>query len=115
MNPTSPTTIPYLPDDISLLAVRSHAAIRPRHSAHDTPAWSDPDVRAVRRAVKTWLAHYDGLHPGHAYAVPVREVLATLRRDPRVTAPPAVVLANALNTDAIEVVTQRSHTIKAAS
>ena len=114
MNPKSPTAVPFLPDDVELLAVYSAAAIRPRRTARGTPAWTDPDVRAVRRAIKTWLRHYDGLHPG-AYAVPVREVLAALRRNPRVTSPPAVVLATALNTDAVEVVTQRSHALKAAS
>ncbi|WP_344329830.1 hypothetical protein [Aeromicrobium halocynthiae] len=115
MNPKSPTTVPFLPDDVTHLTVYSTAAIRPRRTARRTPAWTDPDVRAVRRATKTWLRHYEGLHPGHGYAVPVREVLAALRRDPRVTTHAAVVMANALNTDAIEVVTQRSHTIKAAS
>lgn len=115
MNPKSPTPVPYLPRDVDLLTVHCHAAVRVRADARHTPAWTDPDVRAVRRALKTWLSHYAGLAPGLDYAVPVRDLLAVLRRDHRVTTPPATVLANALNAEAVEVVTQRSHTIKAAS
>lgn len=87
MNPKSPTPVPYLPRDVDLLTVHCHAAVRVRADARRTPAWTDPDVRAVRRAIKTWLRHYAGLAPGLDYAVPVRDLLATLRRDDRVTTP----------------------------
>lgn len=115
MNPkhhTSPTAVPFLPDDVARLGVYSHEAIRARRAARGTPAWGDENTRAVRRVIKAYLRQYDGLHRGLDYAVPVREVLAALNREHSrglTSAPGVVVLANALNTDAVEVVTQRSH------
>ena len=53
MNPKCPNTVPYLPRDVDLLTVHCHAAVRVRADARHTPGWTDPDVRAVRRALKS--------------------------------------------------------------
>jgi GT2 family glycosyltransferase len=70
-NPTEPNTritaipAPFLPTDIASL-MESHS-VRIDESAKHSGAWDHPDVTTVRRAIRTWLRHFDCLtHHGHA-------------------------------------------------
>lgn len=113
--PSTPNTVtapvPYTPRDVERL-LRT-ASIRIRPASRGTATWRDPDVRAVRRAIKTWRKATHGLRRRDDYAVLIYELLWHLERQRQhglIEDEPSVVLANALNADGapvLEVVVPR--------